>query len=235
VAAVFWRECAEYFKTLLGYVFIATFLFFAGILFFVGNILKMDADFNTTLNNCIYVFMLTSPLLTMRLLAEEKKTKRDQLLLTSSLSLASIVLGKFFSALCVFAIVCVLTFIYPVILTVLGESSIPLILNGYIGFFLIGAAFISVGVFVSALTESQLAAAAGTYGALLLFLTLDFLIPQVRLPPLVTLLEWFSLFRRFKPYQFGLLSVSSTIYYLVFVFVFLVFSVLAMERRRCCG
>ncbi|GHV65425.1 hypothetical protein AGMMS49587_19660 [Spirochaetia bacterium] len=232
MAAIFGRECTEYFKTLLGYVFIAAFLFLAGVLFSVGNILKLDADFNTTLNNCIYVFMFTSPLLTMRLLSEEKKTKKDQLLLTSSLSLPSIVLGKFFSALFVFVIVCVLTFIYPAILIALGAPSIPLILNGYFGFILIGAAFIAVGVFVSALTENQLAAAAGTYGILLLFLTLDLLIPQVRFPPLVTLLEWFSLFRRFKPYQFGLLSVSSTIYYLVFTAVFIVFSVLAMERRR---
>jgi ABC-2 type transport system permease protein len=176
--------------------------------------------------------MLTSPLLTMRLLAEEKKSKRDQLLLTSSISLTSIVLGKFFSAVSVFAVTCVITFVYPIILFVLGVPALPLILNGYLGFFLIGMAFISVGVFISALTENQLTAAVGTYGCLLLFLTLDLLITQIRLPWITTVLQWFSLFRRFKPFQFGSFSISSIVYYLVFSTVFLILTILVMEKRR---
>jgi ABC-2 type transport system permease protein len=220
---------------MLGYVFIAAFLFLAGIFFAVGNILPLDADFNTTLSNCVYVFMTTSPLLTMRLLSEEKKTKRDQLLLTSGLSYTSIVFGKFLAAMCVFAAACALTFVYPIILLALGSPALLPILNGYFGFLLIGASFISVGVFVSALTESQLAAAVGTYGFLLLFLTLDLLISRVRVGWIAVALRWFSLFRRFSPYQFGSLSVSSIVYYIVFSALFLSFSALALEKRmwRC--
>ena len=230
--AVFGREWIEYFKTLLGYVFIAAFMFLAGVFFVVNNIHPLDADFNTTLNDCIYVFMLTSPLLTMRLLSEEKKTKRDQLLLTSSISLPSIVIGKFFSAVSVFAITCIITFVNPIILFFLGSPTFSLILNGYLGFFLIGVAFISVGVFVSALTENQLSAAVGTYGCLLLFLTLDLLISQIRIPWIATVLQWFSLFRRFKPFQYGSFSVSSTVYYIIFIIVFIVLTILVMEKRR---
>jgi ABC-2 type transport system permease protein len=229
---VFGREWTEYFKTLLGYVFIAAFMFLAGVFFVSDNIRPLDADFNTTLNDCIYVFMLTAPLLTMRLLSEEKKTKRDQLLLTSSVSLTSIVTGKFLSAVAVFAITCAITFTYPVILFVLGSPSLPLILNGYLGFFLIGVAFISVGVFISAFTENQLTAAVGTYGCLLLFLTLDLIISQIRVPWLATVLEWFSLFKRFQPFQFGSFSVSSTVYYIVFIAVFVILAILVMEKRR---
>ncbi|MDR3354202.1 MAG: ABC transporter permease [Synergistaceae bacterium] len=231
MTAVFRRECLEYFKTMLGYVFIAAFLFLAGAAFAAGNILPLDAEFNATLNNCVYVFMITSPLLTMRLLSEEKKTKRDQLLLTSGLSIAEIVLGKFFSALFVFAVTCALTSVYPIVLFVFGAPDLPLILNGYLGFFLLGSAFISVGMFVSALTENQLTAAIGAYGFLLLFLTLDLLIAKVKVGPISTMLHWFSLFRRFAPYRFGSFSVSSTIYYLVFSAAFLAFSILAMEKR----
>jgi ABC-2 type transport system permease protein len=231
MTAVFCRECLEYFKTMLGYVFISAFLFLAGVAFAAGNILTLKAEFNATLNNCIYVFMITSPLLTMRLLSEERKTKRDQLLLTSGLSTVEIVLGKFFSALCVFAVTCALTSVYPIILLMLGSPDLPLILNGYLGFFLIGAAFISVGVFVSALTENQLTAAIGAYGFLLLFLTLDLLISRVRVGWISTMLRWFSLFRRFAPYQFGSFSMSSTVYYVVFSAAFLAFSILAMEKR----
>jgi ABC-2 type transport system permease protein len=231
--AVWSRECLEYFKTMLGYVFIATFLFLSGIFFVVGNIMPLDSDFNTTLNSCIYVFMMTSPLLTMRLLSEERKTKRDQLLLTSSLSTVSIVLGKFLSALCVFAVACALTFVYPAILIIFGTPSLPLILNGYVGFFLIGASFTAVGIFASALTENQLAAAGGTYGFLLLFLTLDHMIGRVKIGRLADVLQWFSLFRRFAPYQFGSFSLSSTVYYLLFSALFVAFGVVAMEYRRC--
>ena len=230
--AVFGREWIEYFKTMLGYAFIAAFMFLAGVFFIVNNISPLNANFNTTLNDLIYVFMLTSPLLTMRLLSEEKKTKRDQLLLTSSISLTSIVVGKFLSAVSVFAVTIAITFVYPVILAVLGSPSLPLIMNGYLGFFLIGVAFIAVGVFVSALTENQLTAAICTYGCLLLFLTLNLLISQIRVGWIVTVLQWFSLFRRFQPYQFGSFSVSSTVYYLVFIAVFVILAILVMEKRR---
>ncbi len=232
MSAVFQRELMDYFRTPLGYVFVGAFLFLSGIMFTVDNILKLNAEFNTTLNDCIYVFMLTAPLLTMRLISEEKKTRRDQLLLTSGLSLFSIVFGKYLAALCVFAAALLFTGVYPVILFALGSPALLLILNGYLGFFLIGAAFIAVGVFVSTLTENQLSAAVGTYGILLLFLTLDLLIAQVRISWLSAVLQWFSIFRRFSPYQYGSFSVSSAVYYLLFICVFLFLSIMVMERRR---
>lgn len=235
MSAVYQRELKDYFQTMLGYVFIGAFLFLAGILFAVNNILTHNAAFNTTLNDCIYVFMLTSPLLTMRLLADEKRAKRDQLLLTSSLSLAQIVAGKYLAALSVFAVTIGLTFVYPVILLLLGSPSMVLILNGYFGFFLLGAALLAVGVLVSSITENQLSAAVGTYGFLLLFLTLDLLVSQVRSSWFSGVLQWFSVFRRFKPFQFGSFSVSSAVYYIVFSALFLFLSGMVMERRRWSG
>ncbi|MGE5494799.1 MAG: hypothetical protein ACM3S4_05815 [Burkholderiales bacterium] len=232
MSAVFHRELKDYFNTMLGYVFIGSFLFLSGILFTVNNILALNAEFNTTLNDCIYVFMLVVPLLTMRLIAEEKKTKRDQLLLTSSLTLPAIILGKYLAAVCVFAITLCFTLVYPIILLMLGNPPVLMIINGYLGFFLIGAAFIAVGVLISTLTENQLSAAVATYGILLLFLTLDFLIAQVRSPFINTVLQWFSLFRRFEPYQFGTFSISSTIYYIAFSAVFVSLSTMMLERRR---
>lgn len=232
MTAVLERELQEYFKTMLGYVFIASFLFLAGLWFSVNNIRALNAEFNTTLNDCIYVLLLTAPLLTMRLLAEERKTKREQLLLTSRLSLFSIVVGKFLAAFSVFAITVCLTGVYPLLLFLLGNPSLAQIVNGYVGFLLIGAVFIAVGVFVSALTENQLTAAAGTYGLLLLFVTLDLLVAQVRVGWLTAILQWFSVFRRFKPFQFGSFSVSSAVYYLVFCSAFLFLTGMVMERRR---
>lgn len=230
--ATFLREFQEYFNTMLGYVFISAFLFLAGVFFSMNNINALNDDFNTTLNDCIYVFLLTSPLLTMKLLSEEKKTKRDQLLLTSKTLLSSIIAGKFFAAVCVFAITLCCTFIYPVILLIYGSISLPMILNGYVGFFFLGTAFIAVGLFASSITESQLTSAICTYGILLLFLCMDLIISKIHIGAIASFLQWFSLFERFKPYQYGTFGFASVFYYLSFSFVFLSLSIAVMKYRR---
>lgn len=228
----FVREFQEYFNTMLGYVFVSAFLFLAGVFFSVNNINALSAEFNITLNDCIYVFMLTSPLLTMKLLSEEKKSKRDQLLMTAKTPLSSIIAGKFLAALSVFAVTLCCTLIYPVILRMYGSISIPLIFNGYIGFFLLGTAFISVGMFASSITESQLTSAICTYGILLLFLCMDLLISKVHIGAAASFLQWFSLFERFKSYQYGTFGAASVVYYLSFSFVFLSLSIVVMKYRR---
>lgn len=198
----------------------------------MNNINSLSAEFNTTLNDCIYVFLLTSPLLTMKLLSEEKKTKRDQLLMTVKTPLSFIVIGKFLAALCIFAITLCCTLVYPLILFVYGSISIPLIINGYLGFFLLGMAFISVGVFASSITESQLTSAICTYGVLLSFLCMDLIVPKIHVGAITSFLQWFSLFDRFKPYQYGTFGIASIVYYFSFSFVFLSLSIVGMKCRR---
>ncbi len=230
--ATFVREFREYFNTMLGYVFIAAFLFLAGIFFAVNNINALNADFNTTLNDCIYVFMITAPLLTMKLLAEEKKTKRDQLLITSRTPLAAVVFGKYLAAVAVFAVTLACTLLYPLILALYGTISVPLIINGYIGFFLLGISFIAVGMFATAITENQLTAAICTYGILLLFLCIDMLVSRIHVRMVTSVIRWFSLFDRFEAYQYGTFSMASVIYYLSFSAVFVCFSIAVMRSRR---
>ncbi len=232
MGAVFRRELNDYFNGMLGYVFIGAFLFLVGIMFTANNILPLNSSFNTTLNDCIYVFLFTSPLLTMRLVSEEKRTKRDQLLLTSSLSLPSVVLGKYLAAFSVYAAALGITMIYPIILIIFGNPPVAMMLNGYFGLLLAGAAIIAVGTFVSTLTENQLSAALGTYGLLLLFVMLDMLVPYVKNGVLVTILEWLSLFRRFAAFHYGTVSLSSIVYYLAFTSAFVFLSVMMLERRR---
>lgn len=230
--ATFVREFQEYFNTMLGYVFVSAFLFLAGVFFSINNINTLSAEFNTTLNDCIYVFLLTAPLLTMKLLAEEKKTKRDQLLMTTRTTLSSIIAGKFLAALSVFTVTLCCTLIYPVILFIYGSISAPLIINGYTGFFFLGMAFISVGMFASSITESQLTSAICTYGILLLFLCMDLIISKIHVGIIASFLQWFSLFERFKSYQYGTFSIASVVYYISFSFVFLSLSIMVMKYRR---
>lgn len=230
--ATFVREFEEYFHTMLGYVFVSAFLFLSGVFFSVNNINTLDAQFNTTLNDCIYVFLITSPLLTMKLLSEEKKTKREQLLMTVYTPFSSIIIGKFAAALAVFAVTLCCTAVYPLILCVYGSASAALIVNGYVGFFFLGMAFIAVGMFASSITESQLTSAICTYGILLLFLCMDLVISRIHIGAAAAFLRWFSVFERFKQYQYGTFSVASVIYYLAFSLVFLNLSIAVMGHRR---
>lgn len=228
----FLREFREYFTTMLGYVFVSAFLFLAGVFFTVNNINSLNTDFNTTLNDCVYVFLLTSPLLTMKLLSEEKKTKRDQLLLTVKTSFTSIILGKYLAALAVFGVTLVCTLIYPIILYSYGTISIPLIINGYAGCFLLGMAFIAVGMLATSITENQLTSAICTYGMLLLLLCMDMIITKVHVSVIAAALQWFSLFERFKPFQYGTFSIAAVLYYCFFSAIFLSFSITVMRYRR---
>ncbi len=232
MSAIFRRELSEYFNSMLGYAYLGAFVFLSGLLFVSNNIIPLDSGFNNTLSDCVYVFMMTAPLLTMRLVSEEKRTKRDQLLLTTSLSLRSIIVGKYLAAYVVYLVGLALTLIFPIILIIFGNPPIAMIINGYFGLMLVGAAIAGVGMLISTLTENQISAALGTYGLLLLFLTMDMLIPLTDSSILVTILEWFSLFKRFEVFHYGSLSLSAIVYYIVFAVSCLYLSTKALERRR---
>ena len=157
--AIIKKELSAYYKSMIGYIFMAFFLIIIGIYFFVYNLTYATSNFEYTLQATSFVFVILIPLLTMRVLAEEKRQKTDQLLLTSPLSIEKIVIGKYFAALMVFLGTMLITFFYPLILTWFGEVDLRLAYNGILGFILMGAAYLAIGVFLSALTESQMVAA----------------------------------------------------------------------------
>lgn len=177
--AVYRRELKAYFNTPIGFIFMAAFLGISGVFVALFNIFGQSPDFKMTLGNITFVFLLTVPILTMRLMSEERNKKTDQLLLTSPLSLSGIVLGKYFAAVTVFLISLLVTALYPLALSMYGSLAGWEILGSYLGFFLMGAAFIAVGLFISSLTENQLIAAIITFVALLLNYLLDGIIQIV--------------------------------------------------------
>lgn len=171
--AILKRELKTYFLTPVGYIFMGFFLLISGLFFAFGNLFQASPNYNSMLATITFVFMILVPILTMRLLAEETRQKTDQLLLTSPLSVTQIVLGKYLAAVAVFLITIGITFIYPIILSFFGFIALSEIISGYIGFLLLGASFIAVGLFVSSLTENQVVAAVVTFSLLLLFWIID--------------------------------------------------------------
>ncbi|WP_455717276.1 ABC transporter permease [Anaerosporobacter sp.] len=165
--AIFKKELRSYFTSMVGYLFIGFFLAIVGIYFMAYNLQGGYANFEYVLNSMVFVFVILVPILTMRLMAEEKRQKTDQLLFTSPLSVSKIVIGKYLAVLTVFLSTMVITMFYPLILSKYGTVSFKLAYTGVLGFILVGAAYLAIGLFLSALVESQAIAAVVTFVVLL--------------------------------------------------------------------
>ncbi len=159
--AVFRRELRAYFASPIGFTFVGFFILLAGVFFAISNLLSGNPNYTGVLGSITFIFLFVVPILTMRLISEETRQKTDQLLITSPLSITGIVLGKYLAAVGVFFITLVITVIYPVIMSFFALAGLAWweILGSYIGFFLLGSSFISVGLFFSSMTDNQLIAA----------------------------------------------------------------------------
>ncbi|MFP4378352.1 MAG: ABC transporter permease [Spirochaetales bacterium] len=171
--AILTRELRTYFKTPIGYIFMGLFLIVSGFFFTVGNLLSASSNFTGFLQSILFIYLLAVPLLTMRLLSEEKKQKTDQLLLTSPITITEIVVGKFLAAFTVFVLTLVVTALYAVVIGIFGDLAFWQTIGGYIGFLLLGASFISVGVLISAVSDNQVSAAFFTFFTLLVIYFLN--------------------------------------------------------------
>jgi ABC-2 type transport system permease protein len=179
--AIFRRELKAYFASPIGFVFVGFFILIAGVFFAISNLLSGNPNFTGVLSSLTFIFLFLVPILTMRLISDETRQKTDQLLITSPLSITGIVLGKYLAAVGVFVITLVITLLFPVIMSFFALLGLGWweILGGYIGFLLMGCAFIAIGLFFSSLTDNQLVAAMETFAALLLIWILDFVAQSV--------------------------------------------------------
>ncbi|MDF2907031.1 MAG: putative rane protein [Herbinix sp.] len=161
--AIYKKELRSYFTSMIGYVFIAIFMVIIGIYFTIQNLLYGSANIEQTLSGVTFLVALLIPLLTMRLMAEENKQKTDQLLYTSPVTAASIVLGKFLAVFTIYGIVVLTVCTFPLIMRLYGTIPMAAAYSGILGFSLLGAAYLSIGLFISSLTESQVVAAVITF------------------------------------------------------------------------
>ncbi len=233
--AVYMRELKSYFYTPLGYVFMGVFLLLTGVFFLTGNLMTANSDIGLLFDSMSYLFMLIMPLLTMRLLSEEKRQRTDQLLFTSPLSVGAIVLGKYLAALTVLALTMLLTAPCAAILFLYGAPYAPLIASGYVGFFLLGASYVAVGILMSAVTESQLTAAVATFGVNLMIQFIESVGPSLDVPHLPWLpkaIGWLSLYDRYYAFSTGLISPTDLVYFLTFIAVLLFLTLQAVDLRR---
>lgn len=167
--AIYKKELRQYFSSMIGFAFLAFFLAIIGVYTWVYNFANGLGNFEVTLGSISFLFVLLVPILTMRILAEENHQKTNQLLYTAPVSITKIILGKYLSILTLFLIGIIVISFYPLIINLYGSDvRLSMAYSSIIGFFLLGAACIAVGLFLSALTESQAIAAVVSFIVLLL-------------------------------------------------------------------
>jgi ABC-2 type transport system permease protein len=246
------REIKTYFTSPIAYVVIVVFLVLTGFFFssavswFSAQSIQMAQNptyyqqvninqmvFAPLFHNMSIILLLMLPLLTMRLFSEEKKIGTDELLFTSPVSVGQIIMGKYFSALIVLLAMLLLTFLPSIFTFVYGNPEIAQVLNGYLGLFLMGAAFIAAGIFFSSLTENQIVSAILTFGALLLFWILNWASYSAT-GIWKDVLNYLSIFQHFDDMTRGILDSQDVVYYISFACfgLFLTHSVVQSRRWR---
>ena len=231
--AIFKRELRSYFVGVIGYVFLVIYLAMAGILFSYTTMFSMSSDVTTYFTLMLIFSAVVLPLLTMKSFSEERKTKTEQLVLTSPISLPAMVFGKFLASYVVFGGATLLTSLYFLFLIPYAKLQFAILFGNLIALLLVGMVFISIGLFVSALTENQLSAAIGTIAIILGFLGIGLvnaLIPTKYAIRFV--FSALSIFTRFQSYVNGYFEFASVIYYLSVSAIFLWLTIRVYDRRR---
>ena len=168
MAAIYKRELKSYFYSMTGCIFIAFMTLFLGIYFMSYNLGSGYPYFSFSLTGMLSIMMFSIPVLTMRSLSDERRSRTDQLLLTSPVSVTGIVLGKYLSMITVFAATVLVAALCPLIIMANGTAYLAADYASLLSYFLLGCVYISIGLFLSSLTESQIIAAVSTFGVLLL-------------------------------------------------------------------
>ena len=231
--AIYKRELRSYFITPIGYIFAGMFIAVSGALFAYTTLLtQSSAGLYTYFVLLLLVFCVLLPLLTMKLFSEERKSRTEQILLTSPVTLAGIVTAKFLAALTIFACSLAVNSFNFVLLYRYGSPNLAVILTNILGLLLVGAAFIALGLFLSALTENQLIAAVSSIAIIAVLLLISLIAQNIPMEWLRVVVRWFSVVDRYTPFTVGYFDIPSLIYFISFAAVFIFLTVRVYEKRR---
>ena len=283
--AIYKKELRSYFTSFLGYLFIAFLLVFVGVFQYRYNLKAGFANFAYAIDGTATLFLFLVPMLTMRILAEEKRQRTDQLIYTSPVSVERVVLGKYLALVTVFAIAVAIICFYPPVLRRYGATNYKVAYTTLAAFFLLGCTYMAIGMFVSALTESQVFAAVVTFIVILFTLMIDMLVmmlPSGHVLALIVLIAlalvisvityvmmkskivtglfavvsiaglgiayalnplsfdgslakvfgWLSVQSRFSLFRYGIVDISSYVYFVSMCVLFVFLTVQAIKKRR---
>ena len=230
--AVFRRELRAFFLSPLGYVFVGAVFACSGYYFFVGNLQKGTTDMTNLFASLFTVVLFLVPVLTMRLMSEDRHLRTDQILFTVPISRNGIVLGKYLAALVVYTAAISGTLVDAVVMSTFATPAWSTILGNYIGLLLLGMALIAICMFLSSFTESQFIAAVSGVGVSVLLTLIEPLTLWITNPTVQFLCKAISFNRRYLPFAMGILELSNTIFFLSVTALFLGLTMAVLEKRR---
>ena len=247
------KELRLYFTSPVAYVVVTIFLVIAGYFFYsifaffslasMQSAMnpQMGRDMNVTDNvmrplfsNISVILLLLMPLVTMRLFAEERRSGTIELLLTYPVRDGAVLVGKYLSALGLYALMLTLTLLYPAMLAYFARVEWGPLVTGYLGLLLMGSSFLAVGVFASSLTENQIVASVTTFGILLIFWVIGWSADYAG-GPWGKLLTHLSILEHYDSFAKGVLDTKDVIYYLNFTILALFLTLRSLEARRWKG
>ena len=222
--AVFKKELKSYFLSPIGYVVIGILLLVCSIFFYLTTVQYASVDLGGLyFYVALYGLIITVPILTMRMFAEERKTGTEQLILTSPVSMVGVVFGKFLAAMCVIILTLLVSFMYFFIVKFFGEPNISAVLVHMLGFILVSAAAISIGMFASSITENQIIAG---------IITIAFLVMTLFMQDLNSVFENLSIMNFYSYFPRGVISLKEVVGLISITVMFISFTIIVMQRRK---
>ena len=217
MATIFKRDFLAYFRTPVGYVFMGVFLTLSGLIFYLYNLQNLSGDLLTFLSQLTLLVMLLSPLLTMRLICEDRQKRTDQLIFTSPAGLGSVVLAKYLAAACVMLITVLLTNVYTLVIALGGTVYAGEWFVGYTGFLLQSLSFLALDLFVTCFAKNQMTGALAAFGANFVLWIADLLATSLTVDWLADALNFLSLYDRYEPFRLGQFSYAAALFFLTFI------------------
>ena len=227
------RELGVYFSSPIAYVVIAIYLAIMGGLGGLLLYFSREATMRYVFNHAVTLLfsVLVTQLITMRLMADERRTGTLELLLTAPLRDWEVIAGKYLASLVVFLVMTALTAYFPLVLVQVGNPDVGPILSGYLGYILLGAALLAVGLFASSVTQNQIVAAVVGIGIALLLWLVGALEELVG-PTMASIVAYLPLFAHYFDMVRGVIDTSDIIYYVTLVALFLFLSTRVVESER---
>ena len=227
--AIIKREISSYFTSPLGYVFLAVFYGFSGLFLWMNCLATGSAEIAG-----VFVLMFV---LTMRTMADDKRQKTDQLTLTSPVSLFGLVMGKFLAAFFVFFCAVLILLIYAVFMSAAvvksgSEFAWATFWGNFVGMILMGGVFISVGIFISNLTENQMIAAIGSIGANIVLCLFDIISNYIPVEGIRNVINSLSVFYKYEEFTVGIFSLKNILFFVSLIVIFNFLTMRFIERRR---
>jgi ABC-2 type transport system permease protein len=228
---IYKKEFRDYFISPIAYIVITLFLLIAGWLFFSVFFVNGQADMRNFFNRLPFIFALVVPIVTMRLFSEELNVGSYELLLTLPVTFNDIIIGKFLAAVAFVAAMLVPTLLYPIGISFVGDLDWGVVVAGYVGALMLGAAYVAVGIFASALTRNQIIAAIVGMAICAFLAIVDkmlFFFPR----SILALVEYASSGVHFENIAKGILDTRDLLYFLSIVFLGLYATHLAMQEKK---